>query len=862
MVKYEDVAHVTTEEYFNGNRFSIDAFNKKYALFEGETYPQALKRVCDYIASVEETEELRKYWSERWFSEIYNDYWHPAGSIIQGANSGKKISLANCTNISLGGNDPETEWDNLESIYKSGAYNVAKAAAYRQGLGIDFSRLRPRGSSVLNSSKQSTGAIHWMKEIDGIGYQVGQSGRIPAFLFSLGVGHPDIEEFITCKQNHTSIQNANISVQCSDAFYTCVKNDGDWELLFETPEVKVGDKVYINRDSIDSTCAQDENGRWYKIALHYRPYEKISKIVKAKTILEMISKGMFNYAEPGIQNIDIARRYSNTDYLYDPNLRWIFDPRILGTNACSEQYLDDNGNCNLASMNVWKFSTIERWFRQQVRHIAYSMNRFLDNVISCEVKYNTYALPKQRLSTEMLRRTGAGSTNWEGWFLKAGVEYGTEEANSLARLFNQTYNYYLYESSINLGKEKGSFGFFNKEKFEQAPMIKHMMEQGLEFTHMRNATLSSIAPTGTLSLMFRDYVMSYGVEKAFGLYHWKRTRISGEYKYYFCVPKPVRDLFKSKGFKLPMNSDTIEDTWDGKYGSKIKDIIDTHKDEVIPNFKLNVEPKRKMNFMSELMKDCDSSISVTYMLPEDSKWEDVYDFILYGYEKNVKSIAAFPDRKMYGIVSYIPFKELAVKLINEGKQIHAQNFSKSELEALNMNEASIPTMASDAPKRPKVLNADIFTVIANKNKYVVAVGLLNSKPYEIFCGSIGDLDFKFKEKEGKIEKIKRGHYKLIFNDGVVIDNFSFHFAEVERSLFRMVSTSLRHGVPIKFLVEQLQKSTDEMYSLTASAARVLKKYIEDGDKATGQICPSCGSNELIYEEGCITCSNCGWSKCS
>lgn len=176
----------TTEEYFEENEFSIDAFNKKYKLENfDEQYVEAIWRVCNFIASVEKFKELRKYWAKRWFDEIYNDWWHPAGSIMQGAGSGKKISLSNCTTISLGNIDEDNEWDNLESIIKNAAFNVAKTAAYRQGLGIDFSKLRPKSMKVHNSSNYSEGAIHWMKFIDSIGYYVGQKGRIPAMLFSL-----------------------------------------------------------------------------------------------------------------------------------------------------------------------------------------------------------------------------------------------------------------------------------------------------------------------------------------------------------------------------------------------------------------------------------------------------------------------------------------------------------------------------------------------------------------------------------------------------------------------------------------------------------------------------------------------------
>jgi len=328
---YEDVKDQSTESYFKNNKFSVDAFEKKYALHPEETYIKALKRVCDFVASVEENDELKEYWSVRWFDEIYNDWWHPAGSIMQGANSGKAISMANCTTCSLGTGADEEEWDNLESIVKNLAYTVAKSAAYRQGLGFDCSRLRPAGTQIMNSANESTGAIHWMKFIDSIGYYVGQNGRIPAFLVSLRCDHPDVEEFIQVKSDFTKIQNANISVQCTNKFYEAAKKNEDWELKFEIPEVKQGDKIYVDVHSIDMECQQDEKG-WYKLAKRDRKGETISKTVKARKLMELIAKNMFNNAEPGIQNIDIAKKYSNSDYVYDP--KHPYSSKIVSTNAC------------------------------------------------------------------------------------------------------------------------------------------------------------------------------------------------------------------------------------------------------------------------------------------------------------------------------------------------------------------------------------------------------------------------------------------------------------------------------------------------------------------------------------------------
>ena len=999
MVKFDDVKNMSTEEYFNGNTFSVDIFNKKYRI-GNETYVKTLKRVCDYIASAEDTEEKRKYWSERWFDEIFNDWWHPAGSIMQGANSGKKISLANCTTISVGKLDEVNEWDNLESIYKNVAYTVAKTASARQGLGLDFSKLRPKTMSVQNSSNESQGVIHWMKFIDSIGNYIGQKGRQPALLASLNVNHPDIEEFIQVKSDYTKIQNANISVQITNDFMEAVKNNQMWTLSFEIPDVKIGDRVYVDVHSIDMDCIKDENGKFYKIATKNRPYEKFTKEVNAKSLLELLAKNMLQNAEPGVQFIDMARYWSNSDYVYDKESE--YDSRIISTNAplvgntvvdtleygrktikelyeigsaslfvkaiskqtvlstfkkyenqnvweivlengkifecnaehkwyistgemtqtdnlkvgdsfvrcfdikddgefeenikivsitktdryedmycavvpvyhsflvddgyitsnCSEQYLSRESLCVLASINCGKFSVTD--FDKELSIIAPSVNRFLDNVNEMEVRDSTYATPHQRLAINMLRRTGAGVTNLSGWLFKNNLEYGSNEGNKALETFNERYNYYLYKSSIDLGEEKGSFELFSEEKYTQSPFIKHMMEKGLKFKTMRNVTCSSIAPTGSLSTMFRDFVMSYGVEPAFGMYFWKRTRISGQYEYYFCVPNVVREYFKQSGYEIPMTTDCLKDTWDGSIGSPIAKFIDEVKEKLDIKFKqaIDVPVKDKLDLMSRLMKDVDSSISVTYTLPEGSTWKDTYDLIVGAYEKGVKSIAAFPDKKMYGIISFIPFKELAVKLTKENVTIYDGNLNEDEKNALGVVKASSQkSNSSDAPKRNKTLDQDVYVVTSKGKKYIISVGKQDGKLYEIFGGLIPEnLSFKFTHKHGKMTKVTQGHYTLEIGDDIVINNFGEIFTAEEQMLFRMISTSLRHGIPLKFIVQQMSKSADDMSSLTSVVGRVLKKYIQDGEVANGAVCPSCGSKELIYGDGCVSCG-CGWSKC-
>lgn len=858
-VYFKDVKDISTEEYFNGNQFSIDVFNKKYASIKEdgslETYVEALKRVCDFIASCEKTEELRKYWSERWFNEIYNDWWHPAGSIMQGAASEKSISLANCCTVSLGAGE-DTNWDNLESIIKNTAYTVAKSAAFRQGLGVDFSAIRPKGLEVRNSSNESQGVVHWMKFIDSLGNYIGQKGRIPAMLFSLSVNHPDIEEFIKVKGDFTLIQNANISVQTNNAFYKAVDDDADWEMSFTIPETKIGDKIYVDVHSIDMDCKKDEKG-YYKIARKARPEETISKTIKARKLLELIAKSTLAHAEPGCQQIDMARYWSNSDYVNDPNAN--YSSNVISSNACSEQYLSRESLCVLSSINAGRFSTEKEQYEKELKTIAYSINRFLDNVNEMELIGGTYATPHQRLAIESLRRTGAGATNIAAWLFKKNLEYGSKEGNDELLEFSKIFNYYLYESSISLGKEKGSFGLFNREKFENSPFVKNMMQQGLEFVAMRNCTCSSWAPTGSLVTQFRDFALSSGVEPAFGIYYWKRTRISGNYDYYFCVPNVVRKVFKEAGFEIPIEADCVKDTWDGSIGKPIAEFIDKYSKEIGIKFKKATEVNvfDKLDLMSKLMQSVDSSISVTYMLPEDADWKDIYNLIIEANKKGVKSIAAYTDKKMYGIVSYTPFKELAFKLKNEGVEIYKSNFTEEELTELNL--VSENNLAINAAKRNKELVSDIYQVKVHGNKYLMVIGIQDGSPYEMFGGLLpNDFDKKV-PKQGKMIKKKRGKYILNDFDGnVIVDDFGSLFTGSEQILFRMVSTSLRHGIPIKFIVDQLGKAAEDVSDLSAAASRVLKKYIVNGEKAGGK-CLACGGQELIYIDGCVSCT-CGWSK--
>jgi len=861
-----DIRLIRNESPFDGNKdhklyglyfwkdclfdsFFVKGFHKEKWEDHKNSLQKDKSKVNWKVISLEETDRIEDVWCV---------------SVKDGENFTLQggVNTHNCTTITLGVGRDNEEWDSLEAIIKNAGYTVAKAAAFRQGLGVDFSRLRPRGTSVLNSAKQSTGSVHWMSYMDGIGNFVGQKGRIPAMLFSLSCSHPDVEEFIAVKANTGKIQNANISVQCTDEFYDAVKKDKMWDLHFEIKEIKKGQKIYVDEHSATMDCKKDEIGTYY-ISTHDRKKDAIKKTVKARDLMQLIAKNMHSHAEPGIQNIDVARKYSNSDYVYDPKDE--YDSRIVSTNACSEQYLSRESLCVLASINCEKFSVSHDEYDKQFSIISPSITRFLDNVNECELQYHTYATPHQRLAINKLRRIGAGMTNIAGWLFQANVPYGTIKSAEIMEKFTERYAYHLYSASINLGKEKGSFGLFNQEKMELSPFIKRMKKLGLEFKHLRNVTLISIAPTGTLSLMFRDLVMSYGIEPAIGMYYWKRTRMKGKYEYYFNVPAIVRKAFKDAGIPIPMDSDTISDDWEGSKGKPIVEFIETNKKKIGVDFKKSTDIKcvDKLELMSHVMKWVDSSISVTYMLPENSDWKDVYEFIMLAHEKEVKSIAAFPDRKMYGIIAYVPFKELALKLKDEDVVMPAQNFSDEELKELSMSRENVVLNTVSSPKRQPILDADIYSITVNKEKFIIVVGLQNGYPYEVFGGKMDGLkiDLDYKHMPGKIIKVKRGQYSLEIEETIIKD-FSKQFTPVEKILFRSLSLMLRHGIPIIYIVDQLNKANDDMFSLSAAISRVMKKYIKDGQKVTGRTCPSCGSTELIYQNGCVMCANCNHSACN
>lgn len=291
MYNYDDVKNVTIEKYFENNNYAVDMFRVKYAHTkengEKETPAEVFWRIASELAKFE-NKENQEFYKNTWFSLMYEGWFRPGGSIISGLGSGRKSSLANCTTIPI-------EGDTIEDISKA-EYTLMKCAAYRQGMGIDLSNLRPRGSKLGNAAEESTGIIPWGEKYSDVGKYVGQRGRMPALLLSLKDHHPDIEEFINCKIQSGKIENANISVQISDKFMKALENREEWELWFDTER------------------------------------ENIRKKVDPETIFDQIADAASTSAEPGVQFIDRLREGTISNAVYESTGNDIY--KVISTNAC------------------------------------------------------------------------------------------------------------------------------------------------------------------------------------------------------------------------------------------------------------------------------------------------------------------------------------------------------------------------------------------------------------------------------------------------------------------------------------------------------------------------------------------------
>ncbi|MEE3999589.1 adenosylcobalamin-dependent ribonucleoside-diphosphate reductase [Tenacibaculum sp. FZY0031] len=824
--------------YFNNDDLAASVWLNKYALKDSEgniyesTPDDMHRRIAKEVARIE-----KKYANPLTESEIYEviknfKYIVPQGSPMAGIGNPFQIaSLSNCFVI---GNEGDS--DSYGGIMKIDQEQV-QLMKRRGGVGHDLSHIRPKGSPVKNSALTSTGIVPFMERYSNSTREVAQDGRRGALMLSVSINHPDSEDFIDAKLEQGKVTGANVSVRIDDAFMNAVKK-GD---------------TYTQKYPV------------------FSKNPKYSKTIEAKELWEKIVHNAWQSAEPGILFWDTIINESVPDCYADVGYK------TVSTNPCGEIPLCPYDSCRLLAINL--FSYVENPFTKKAifnfklfkKHIVIAQ-RMMDDLIDLELEKIDKILEKIDADPELDevkatektlwlnirkkayegRRTGIGITA-EGDMLAAlGIRYGSKEGNEFSVKVHRTLGIETYRASVNLAKERGAFSIFDAAREKNNPFILRLKEadsklyyEMLEYGR-RNIALLTIAPTGTTSLMTQT---SSGIEPVFMPVYKRRKKVNPN----------------DKGVRVDF-VDEVGDSWEEYvvFHHRFKQWMEVNGIDVSKNFsqkeldKLvkqspyykatsnDVDWLSKVTMQGAVQKWVDHSISVTINLPNDVSEELVGELYLKAWEVGCKGVTVYRDGSRSGVLI-------------------ANDEEKEE----NNKLTSFPI------KRPQVLEADVVRFQNQKEKWIAFIGLVDDKPYEIFTGLADDEDgillprwvekgfiIKNRNEDGSSRydfqyKNKRG-YKT------TIEGLSHKFNPEFWNYAKLFSGTLRHGMPIDKivkLIQSLQLDSESINTWKNGVVRALKRYVEDGTKVKGQTCENCKSDNLVYQEGCLTCNDCGTSKC-
>lgn len=861
--KTEQEALEQSKAYFNGNELAANVFLTKYALRNEqgelvESNPDLMhRRLAKEFARV----ERRKYkgsgikpYSE---TEIYKKLKGFKQIIPQGSpmyavgNPYQKSSASNC----FVADSPEDSYGGILHTDQQ----LVQLSKRRAGVGIDISKLRPKGLTTRNAARSTTGIVTFCERYSNSIREVGQNGRRGALMITCDIRHPesvklytekgkeekvviegkvvngmkerDIEttsefynpgdyDFCTMKLDSTKVTGANVSIKLTDEFLECVREN----------------KPFIKRWPIE--CSPEE--------------AQFTEEIDARRAWEKIIHCAWQKAEPGILFWDNVINESPADCYANHSFTTIC------TNPCGELPLPNLDSCRLLVVNL--FDCVDRPYEKdasfnfdRLKEQAYFAQRLMDDLIDLEIERVDEIINKIKqdpedadLKQEELalwegirekcakgRRTGTGIVAIGDALAAANIKYGSNESIETCEKIYKTVKLSAYRASVDMAKEIGPFpiwdakrekgqAFLERIAKEDPDLYKDMQKYG-----RRNISLLTTAPTGSVAIMAQ---LIEGVFYSTG----------GVEPNYSNVPYTRKKKINPDDKDVRVDStDQNGDSWQhyDVYPSgieawmKVTGETDIEKSPYHGASAEELDWKQRVKFQAVAQGHIDHSISSTINLPSDVTEAKVSEIYYSAWEMGLKGVTVYRDGCRTGVL-----------------------VKKDE------NPSTVQLHTQTAAKRPKELEADIHIATAKGSRYVVAVGLLDDQPYEVFGGEANGFGIK-QTCKGKIIKHKRGQYGLEMTN-IEIDDFSKHFTPQEQAIFRMASTMMRHGVPIEFVVEQMQKSTDDMFSLPSAVARVLKKYIKDGQKVSGQTCPSCGSDNLIYQEGCLTCKSCGWSKCA
>lgn len=840
-------AFEASKKYFEGDELAARVWATKYALKDSQgnyfelTPDDMHRRIAREIARIE-----RKYknpMDEQLLFDLMSHFRYlvPQGSPMAGIGNNLQVgSLSNCFVIGLKG-----EPDSYGGIIKIDEEQV-QLMKRRGGVGHDLSHLRPKGAEVKNSALTSTGLVPFMERYSNSTREVAQDGRRGALMLTVSVKHPDSEAFVDAKMTEGKITGANVSLKIDDAFM----------------QAAIEGKEYTQQYPIHAE----------------KP--KYTQKIDATTFWNKIIHNAWQSAEPGVLFWDTIIRESLPDCYTDLGFK------TVSTNPCGEIPLCPYDSCRLLAINLYSY--VENPFTPNAKfnfskfkeHVMYAQ-RMMDDIIdlemekietiiakieadpeTAEVKATELNLWKKiKDKTSQGRRTGVGTTAEGDMIAAMGLTYGTEEATKFSVEVHKTLALAAYRSSVMLASERGAFPVFDYKRETNNPFMNRLKEADPELYELmvkygrRNIACLTIAPTGTTSILAQT---TSGIEPVFLPVYKRRRKVNAN-------DKEVRVDFVDE------SGDAFEEyvvyhpkfiTWMNINGIEVKDNYTQEQiDEIVaksPYYKAtsnDVDWLNKVKMQGAVQKWVDHSISVTINLPNDVSEDMVNKLYVEAWKSGCKGCTVYRDGSRSGVL---------ISLKNEKKKT---------------TENAVPSPADEngfvTHKRPIELDADVVRFQNNKEKWIAFIGLIDGKPYEIFTGIADDDEGIFCPKsvsKGKIIKVidengqKRYDFQFVNKRGfkTTIEGLSEKFNPEFWNYAKLISGVLRYRMPIAQvlkLVGSLELDNQSINTWKVGVERALKKYLPNGEKASGQTCPNCGQESLVYQEGCLICTNCGTSRC-
>ena len=828
-------------DYFEGDELAAGVWIDKYSLKNAqgemlERNPDEMhRRLASEFARIEN--RYANPLSEEKIYELFKQFKYiiPQGSPMAGIGNTHQIaSLSNCFVI---GNNQSS--DSYGGIMKMDEEQV-QLMKRRGGVGHDLSHIRPAGSHVKNCAFQSTGIVPFMERYSNSTREVAQDGRRGALMLSISIKHPDAEHFIDAKMTEGKITGANVSVKVDHEFMEAVKSG----------------KPYVQQYPIDSNNP------------------KTKKEIDARKLWDKIIHNAWKSAEPGVLFWDTISREAIPDCYEDEGFK------TVSTNPCGEIPLCPYDSCRLIAINLYSY--VNHPFTENAtfdmtlfkEHVQYAQ-RLMDDIIDLEIEKIEQILDKIskdpesedikrveidlwkkiRCQTLKGRRTGLGITA-EGDMLAAlNIRYGSDHAIAFSTEVHKQLALAAYRSSVIMARERGAFPVYSSMKEAANPFIlrikdadERLYEDMIRFGR-RNIALLTIAPTGSVSICTQT---TSGIEPAFKVAYNRKRKVNPND---LNNRKTTRDengdyweeyhVFHPKFF---VYAETLGITKEQLYKMSNEEMQAIF--EKSPYYKAtsaDTDYLKKVELQGSVQKWVDHSISVTINLPENTTQNTVGELYVKAWESGCKGMTVYREGSRGGVL------------------VDSNEKNKKKTENLNVDSQTL--------KRPKELKAEIVRFKNDNEDWVAFVGTKDGQPYEIFTGKAEEDRFPLPQtlNKGFIIKNKmedgKKQYDFMYYDAdgyeVILRGLSRCFNPEFWNYAKMISALLRHDIPVENVVniiEGLNFREVTINSWKNGVIRALKKFIADGTKAKGQMCPQC-SEPLIFKEGCLGCSACGYEKC-